>query len=646
MSLEDKDKLNGLEKLKNKLFSRNYQSQTEHMDHFSGVRLEKDVPESWEDSNMKKINLAEQFFTNKTSLFKKFFIFAIGFFALALLYAGYMIFFGGNTVSNNNINIAVLGNAFTAGGEELPLQIEITNKNNSDLLLADLVVEYPKNSSGDLTKDTEKIRNSIGTISAGEIRSENVKVVIFGEQGSVRPVKISLEYRIKDSNSIFVKETMYEVSISSAPINLSVEAPAEASPGQDITLKVKTTLNATKEASNILMRVDYPIGFEFTSATPAPTFGNNVWSLGDLAPGVENNISIVGKMTDVFDGEEKIFHIFSGSQDSSDKSSIGIVFNSLSQTVLIQKPFIEAKLFVNNVYQSQYAIDSRTPISGQIRWVNNLNTKINDLEIKAKITGNSVNKKSVNVESGFYDSSSDTITWDKNSSYNFSEVNPGDSGTVSFSLSTFPLFSSIGGIVSDPSVFIDVSIDGKQPLEGNASQQLTNSESKIIRVISDVGLAVKALYYSGPFTNSGPIPPKVDQETTYTIVWAISNTSNNVSNVQVKSSLPAWVRFIGNPSPSSEDLTFNSATKELIWNVGSISRGSGILQDNGREVSFQIALKPSLSQLGNSPILVNDTTLTGHDDFANADVEVDKNSLDTKLSNDASFPPTGSIVGE
>jgi hypothetical protein len=644
MSLEDKDKLNGLEKLKNKLFSRDYQSQTEHLDHFSGVKFEKDVPESWQDTNVKKIAMAEKFLT-KTFLFKKFFIFAIGFFVLALAYAGYMVFFGGNTVSNNNIDIAILGNAFTAGGEELPLQIEITNRNNSDLLLADLLLEYPKNSSGDLSQDTEKVRESLGTVTAGSIRSQNIKVVIFGEQGSVRPIRVSLEYRIEGSNSIFVKEKMYEVSISSAPINLSIEAPTEASPGQDVVLKVKTTLNATKSASKILLRVEYPIGFEFTSAVPAPTFGNNVWSLGDLAPGVENDISIVGKMADVFDGEEKIFHIFSGSQNNGDKSAIGINFNSLSHSILIKKPFIEAKLFVNNVYQREYAINSQTPISGQIRWVNNLNTKISDLEIKAKISGNVVNEKSISADSGFYDSSNDTITWDKNSQYSFADINPGDSGTVSFSLSSFPLFSSVGGIISNPLVNIDVSISGKQPLEGNASQKLDNSESKVIRVVSDVGLATKALYYSGAFTNSGSIPPKVDNETTYTIVWAISNTSNNVSNVQVKSSLPVWVRFAGNISPPSEDITFNTSSRELIWNVGSIPRGSGISQQ-GREVSFQIALKPSLSQLGSIPVLINNTTLTGHDDFANTSIVVSKSSLNTRLSNDASFPPSGETVIE
>lgn len=643
MSLEDRDKLSSVEKLKDKLFSRNYKPQMEHFNRLSN-KLQKDIPEVWSDSVSKSKIMAEKVLS-KNSFFKKFFMFAVGVFILAILYAGYMFFLKGNTVSNDNIEIAVLGNAFTAGGEELPLQIEITNKNNTDLLLADLLIEYPKNSSGDLTRDTEKIRNSLGTVAAGSIRSENIKVVIFGEQGSIRPIKISLEYRIEGSNSIFVKEKLHEVSISSAPINLSIEAPTEASPGQDVVLKVKTTLNSTKPASDILMRVDYPIGFEFDSATPKPTFGKNVWSLGDLAPGVENEIIIVGKMVDVFDGEEKIFHIFSGSQNQSDKSSIGIVFNSLSHSVLISQPFIEAKLFINNVYQREYTVNSKDAIRGQIRWVNNLGTKVNDLEIRAKISGNVVNRKSITAESGFYESSSDTIFWNKNSLYDLAEVESGDSGTVSFTLDSLPLFSSVGGIISNPSVVVDVSISGKQPLEGNASQQLTNSESKTIKIISDMGLAGKILYYSGPFTNSGPIPPKVDQETIYTVTWAVSNTSNNVSNVKVKSSLPAWIRFIENISPPSEDLTYNSATRELVWNVGTIPRGSGISQE-AREVSFQIAFKPSLSQVGSIPILVNDLTLTGHDDFANLDLRMTKSALSTRLSNDASFPAGGEVVIE
>ena len=46
------------------------------------------------------------------SFFKKFFYFSLGFAVLAALFATVMFFTGGNTVSNANIEITVLGNSF------------------------------------------------------------------------------------------------------------------------------------------------------------------------------------------------------------------------------------------------------------------------------------------------------------------------------------------------------------------------------------------------------------------------------------------------------------------------------------------------------------------------------------------------------
>ena len=156
-------------------------------------------------------------------------------------------------------------------------------------------------------------------------------------------------------------------------------------------------------------------------------------------------------------------------------------------------------------------------------------------------------------------------------------------------------------------------------------------------------MAAKALYYSGPFTNTGPIPPKAGQPTTYTIVWALSNTSNNISNAQVHATLPSWVDFVGPISPPSEDLTYDPSTKEVAWNIGGIPTGTGITSSD-REVSFQVTLNPSTSQVGTSPLIINDAVLTGHDDFANVDITVNKNSLNTQLFNDSSFPAGGDRV--
>ena len=645
MPPNDRDKLNRIEELKGKLFSKNYQPKIEHRDNFSHLH-KRDVPQGWEDEtkDAQATNSTERFFM-KTSIFKNLFFLSLAFFVLTSIYAGYVFFAGGNTVSNDNIDISILGNNFVAGGDELPLIVGITNKNNSALELVDLIMEYPKGGADDTTIGTERSRISLGTIPAGAVRNENLKVTLLGEQGSVRPIKFSIEYRVEGSNAIFVKDKSFDVTISSTPINISVDAPTEVSSNQNMTLNVKVTQNTTKASSKILFKADYPPGFQFVSSVPTPSLGNNVWSLGDLAPGAEKTIAITGKMIDVVDGEQKVFHMSVGSQSSTDKSLIDVVFNSISQLVTIKKPFISAQLSINGVSGRDYATDTRTPIQGVINWTNNLDTKVNDLEIRAKISGNAVDRKTINAAQGFYNSLNDTIVWDKNSENDFSEVNPGDSGSVNFSVSPLSLFSASGGLLPSPSINIDISISGKQLVSGYAAADLTNSDSAVVHIISDVGLSTKALYYSGAFKNTGSVPPKVEKETTYTIVWSVSNTANSISKAVVQSTLPEWMRFVGTISPVNEDLAYNASTRQITWNIGSIPKGTGITGGN-KSVSFQVAFTPSLSQVNSTPIIINDAVLTGHDDFANVDVRVSKGSLRILLQDDSAFPAGGGTVVE
>lgn len=642
MALGDGEKLNRIEELKTKLSSKSYPTRLEHRDSFSHLK-KLDVPDAWEKEET-IYNSPEKFFM-KTSVFKKFFMFSLIFFVLAMAYVGYVIFFGNNTVSNDNIDITVVGNTYTSGGDELPLVVGIENRNKSPLQLVDLVVEYPKSSSGDLSANTERLRDSIGTIASGETKNDSVKVILFGEQGSIRPVKISIEYRVDGSNAIFVKEKEYDVTINSTPVDLSVDAPTEISPNQDITLNVKATLNATRMAPNMLLRVDYPLGFQFTSSKPSPSYGNNVWNLGDLPPGGTSSISISGKMIDVFDGEEKTFRVWTGTQSTSDKSLIDVVFNSQQQTVTVKKPFIAAQIYVNGAYQHEYTTDSKSSVPVEIRFANNLDTKINDLQIVATISGNAVDRKSITAQQGFYNSSDNTITWSKSSQSSFAEVNPGDAGSVFFNVSPLSLFAGSAGFLASPSINIDVSISGKQPQDGNTTNVLSNTDSKTIKITSDMGFANKALFYAGAFTNKGLIPPKAEKATTYTIVWTLSNSSNNISKAQVHATLPSWVDFTNAISPSTEDLNYNSGTKEIVWNVGNIPKGAGIT-GAGKEVSFQISFTPSLSQVGTQPLIINRAVLTGHDDFANVDLTVNKDSLNTDLINDSAFPASGGRVVE
>jgi NAD(P)H-hydrate repair Nnr-like enzyme with NAD(P)H-hydrate epimerase domain len=328
------------------------------------------------------------------------------------------------------------------------------------LELADLVMQYPSGGASDSASNIENFRESLGTIAPGTVVNENLKPILFGEQGSSRVITISLEYRVAGSNAIFVKNQPYTVTINSTPINLAIDAPTTISPNQAITLNIKATLNSTTAVPTTLVKVDYPIGFQFVSATPAPSFGNNVWNLGNLAPGAEHDISISGTMTGVFSGDQKTFNVSSGSQSSTDKSAIDVVFNSVQQVIAIQKPFVEADIVINGISGSQFTATSKTPISAQIHYINNLDTTINNLQIQAKISGNAFDPKTVNTAQGFFNSATSTINWDKNYESQLAQVNPGDSGALSFSFTPVSLFSATSGLLSSPSINIEVDVSG------------------------------------------------------------------------------------------------------------------------------------------------------------------------------------------
>ena len=637
--LEDKNKINRIDDLKSKLFSRGYDTKIVHHENFSEMSDVK-IKEDWGDLGNVPLSKREQFFM-QNSFFKKFFIFSIVFFLAALSYGAFTFFSGNNTISSENINISILGNTFTTGGEELPLVIEIENKNNSALLSVDLLAEYPKDAKGNV----ERFRQTIGDIPASSTKTENIKLVLFGEQGTVNKIKFELEYRIANSNAILTKEKFYEVTINSTPINLSVEGPSDASPNEEITLKTKVSLNTDKVTKSVLVRIDYPVGFQFISATPAPSSGNNTFFLGDLALGAEKEISITGKMVDVFDGEEKSFRIWSGTQSDEDKKEIAKILNSLSHIVAIKRAFIEAHIAVGGSYQKEYTTGAKNSISVSIDWANNLDTKVTDFEIRAKLSGNVLDRKTINVDDGFYDSATDEIIWDKNSYSEFRSVDPGESGSVYFSMASLPLFSSFDGLVSNPSITITSNISGRQALEGNITEAVKSGETRIIKIITDLSFATKTAYNSTIIKNTGPIPPKVGKETTYTVTWSISNTANSVSKAEIRAKIPSWIKWKGVIVPSAENITFDQNTREIIWNAGRVSRGAN-LTSPAKEVSFQLGFTPSLSQVDTSPVLIGESVLTAHDDFANVDLRTSRSALTTKLNNDQSASGSGGVVVE
>lgn len=587
------------------------------------------VDEDWskedkEDRDKEEIKMKKK----KTPVFKIFFIGSIIFFIIALSFAFYKFSNNGTLVSNKNIDITILGNAFTKGGEDLPLQIEITNKNNAKLELANLLISYPSGASNDIADIIRLPRNSIGTIEPGQTIIRNVKVKLFGEEKSIRDITFSLEYHPEGSNAIFTKIKKYPVTISSAPLSLYINAPNTITSDQDFSFEVKAVLNSSLPGgSPTILQISYPNNFVFESSTPEATFSNTTWNLSNLSVTNPVAITIKGRLVGQ-NGDEQVFHAYVGKSDTNNQSVVGIVYNSLLHSIIIKKPFLSAKILVNSQDLPSFTAFPGDNIPVQISWQNNLPTLITNAQIIVSLSGNVLDKSNVNSGSGFYDSSNNQIIWDKNTTSQLASIEPGGTGTLNFKIKSISLIGNLTSI-KDPQIEINVSIKGIQPNSGSALKGINNFSKKIIKILSNFQIASSASYASGA------LPPKAEKETKYVVVWTLSNTSNIITGARAQSILPIYVNWVGPLTGGNENISYNKITREVIWNIGLVNPNVGF--SSNREASFMISLNPSLSQVQSVPQLMKKVFLTGTDSFAGVPIKSGYRAITTMLPNDPSF---------
>lgn len=622
---ESKNPLHRIEDIKRKLYERGFSSELHHKE---GVlhAVPHDVPNTWEGSEGNTLK------STHVSIAKKFFIGAVLFFIGAIFFGVYMYMSGTRTVSSDNIEINILGNAFTEGGEELPLQIEIINHNNAALELANMVIEYPKGASTSAVETPDSLirlpKENIGTIPAGGRVEKAKKVTLYGDQNTVRNVKVILEYHPAGSNAIFTKEKIYPVTINSSPITLSVDGPIQTTSGQEITLNITATLNTTLPEGDTMLSVAYPNGFKFTNAVPQPVFGNSVWNLNALAVGKPISIAIKGTMNGQ-NGDEQAFHVYVGTTKGMNKSVVDVVYNSLLHTVSLQKPFLQATILLDGANLDTYSTSGGRMIRGQVLWANNLQSTILDGEVSVTFSGNIFDKESVVPEEGFYDSVNNRIVWNRNTTPEFATLAPGATGYLNFEFTPASVIGS-NQTIRDPQVVLDVSIKGRESTSGSTISEINNFAKKIVRLASDFQLVARANYASGE------LPPKAEKDTIYTIYWTLSNSINPVSQAEARAELPVYMDWVGMANGSKEAVTYDKLTRQIVWNIGTVRQNTGF-GSNNREAAFNIKLRPSVSQVGSVPNIIKEVTLTGIDSFSNSGLRSVKQSLSTRLENDSNF---------
>jgi len=547
--------------------------------------------------------------------------------AVLLAAAGFYFFLFYNSISARRIEIDVTAPESAAGGEKVSWEVLVSNHNKKALESVDFIFEYPQGSEV-LDEGVRGLRTkkTLGRIEPGETIRLSFNAFVFGFEGEEKEALTILEYRAQGSNAILSIDGNSKITISRAPVGVSLELPQEARTGQETQIKINYVSNSAGPLKDLILELETPPGFLLQSAEPEQE-ANGSWALGTLEPG-EDGVVLVKGILSGSELEEKSFKATVGLRSSLGEFS---VYGQGASTVNLRRPFLEVDAKIAG--SDSYSARPGEAFEVEVTYKNNLSVPVQNVVLEGVLSGKLFNEKEIRVTEGTYLSSDKKIVFNSASAQKLSQINPGEGGSFRIELAfiqNIPVKTSADKELK-PSIHFD--IKAGVPPQGYSGTDLSGEDTIEVKIISRLQLVRKAIHFSSAIQNSGPMPPKVGQETTFTVTWALTNSTNDLRGAVLKATLPAYMSWKSRTLPANSPITFDASSGEIVWNVGDIKAGVGYISP-AREISFQVGFVPSSSQVGDSPELVSEVRAEGRDIFTDTLLQVSAPPVTLKLEDD------------
>ena len=294
---------------------------------------------------------------------------------------------------------------------------------------------------------------------------------------------------------------------------------------------------------------------------------------------------------------------------------------------------------------TNYIVKSGDDLNYKITYTNLSSTTLQDVAITANLEGTMFDLSSVQSSAAF-NSSIGTLMWYPANTSALTSIAPGTTGSVNLRIKTkssFPIASA-----SDKNFTVGLHLVGTSPTVPLGTVATGTSVST--DVVNKVGgaIAVDAVGYryetGDTIVNSGPYPPKVNQPTTYTIHWRVTDYSTDVGGVTVSAYLQSGTMCTGKTTSTVMPGPFcNAVTGEITWSIPSIPAATGILSAP-LEAVFQVQNMPAVNQVGQILTLLGKTSVTATDKFTGATLSASASPITTSIPEDKAVSANGRNV--
>ena len=519
--------------------------------------------------------------------------------------------------SDQRVRLEITGSSQVLAGEEVEYTLKYINDNQVSLKNSKITVEIPNaliDSSLDiLGQNKSEIREyelpELTPMSKGEIL---IKGRLIGELGSIHTIKATLNYMPTILTSSFDSKTEFATTIANSPVIVDIQAPLQSVSGDTLNYVISVNNRGDNDLNNLELQLEYPDTFAFSSSTVAAT-GNskNIFAIPNLKSKSSYEFTVIGNLG----GNQQEIKIIKAKIGESRQGAFTLYASSQKSTTL-GSPYVNLSQKVSPTIAL-----TGDSLTYTVTFRNNTNVRIGEGFLKVQLDSKLLDLTGLRIRGAEFEPSTSTIIWRANAIPQLKTFAPNEQGEVTFSIpikKTIPIetFQDTNYVIKTNVTFesneIPTALGVNKIIQGNSSE---------VKLATKLIPKVTMAYVSrdSSIINTGPIPLRLAQTTTFTVSLEIQNLINDVSGVAFRTSLPENVVWTGKTVVSNGDITYNERTKEIIWNVDKVPANTGLLRPLYRAV-FQIGITPTINQLGDAPRLLNGISYTGKDDFTGIDL--------------------------
>ncbi|PIY62801.1 hypothetical protein COY93_02280 [Candidatus Uhrbacteria bacterium CG_4_10_14_0_8_um_filter_58_22] len=541
-----------------------------------------------------------------------------------------LLFFGGSKPSftGDQVTMSIDGPDETESGAET--EFVVRYKNASDTPLGTAVLELRLLDGFFLTSSEPELEDGhtylIGSLPPWGRGQLTFTGSLLSPLDTEHDIQAIITYRPANFSSEFQKVTTRGVSTVGSVMQIQAEGPGKSLPGDQVELTFSYRNESNRQIENAAVVASYPPEFIPESSDPSASDETYaVWRLGTVEPYGTGSVKVTGAFASEAHGDVTV----TASAGYTDATESFVPQIEASVTTEVLQGELVAAMVLNGRSEEQ-AVRLGDLLRYSISYRNTGEASLGNVRISVQL--NPSPEAGLVLWNELEDESNGQlndgrITWTSRQIPSLARIEAGEEGVIQFSV---PLSAEPPTEAENLSLIGWVETEVKS-VDGDVVDRITKSQPITAKVLSDTTLSAAVWFYDeeGVPVGSGPLPPEVDQPTTYRAVWTVTNSLHDLTDLKLSANLPDNVSWTGSSQVGAGEVSYDSAERNIVWRLNWLPKTVDQV-----EVGFDVTIVPTASQRDRIPTLVDATTLDATDKDIDEKFTLSQPPLTTSLIED------------